>query len=168
MTFQSTVNIDLNLGVVGDFALDEPNRVTPVTLAAASAMGLFHTVANGTGLASPGGMLTAGSIIFGGISVLPKIEPLFGSSAYNPLNPNLNLAANEQVALLSLGDVIVNIPNAWNEGDFLSYTTATGVIQTYSPSGAPAGGNAQIPNAIMVRFGNAAAGGGLGIARLTN
>lgn len=168
MPFQSTVNVDLNLGVPGDVALDEPSRVTPVTLAVASAIALFHTIANGTGLASPGGTLTAGSVIFGGISVNPKIEPLFGSAAASPLTPNLNLAANAQVALLSLGCVTLFIPNAWNEGDFLQYNTTTGVISTYSPAGAPSGGNAQIPNAIMVRFGNANAGGALGIARLTN
>jgi hypothetical protein len=166
MPLQSTVNVDLNLGVVGDFALDEPSRVTPVTLAVAGAIGQFFTIANQTGLGSPGVALAAGTIILGGIAVLPKIEPLFGSSAYNPLNPNLNVAAEEQVALLSLGSCIVYIPNAWNEGDFVSYTIATGVIQTYSPSGSFAGGNAQIPNAVMVRFGSATAG--LGIVRLTN
>src|ERR1700722_4548137 len=168
MTFQQTVNVDLNLGVPGDIILDEPSRVTPVTLAAAGAHGQFFTVANNTGLASPGGVLAAGSIIFGGIGVLPKIEPLFGSSAANPLNPNLNVAANAQIALLSMGSCIVSIPHAWLEGDYLEYNTATGALSTYAPSGAPDAGYAQVPNAVMARFGNAASGGGLGIARLTN
>jgi len=166
MTFQQTVNLDLNLGVPGDIILDEPSRITPATLAAAGALGQFFTVANNTGLASPGGTITAGSIVFGGIGVLPKIEPLFGSSAYNPLNPNLNVAANEQIALLSLGSCVVYIPNAWEIGDYLQYNLATGVLATYSPSGAVTGGYAQVPNAVMARFGSAAAG--LGIARLTN
>jgi hypothetical protein len=52
--FQSVVNVDLNLGVPGDIVLDEPSRIQPVTLAAAAAIGLFLTVANNTGLASPG------------------------------------------------------------------------------------------------------------------
>lgn len=168
MGLQSTVNVLQNVGVPGDILVDEPSRVTPVTLAVASAIGLFHTIANNTGLASPGGTLTAGSVIYGGISVLPKIEPFFGSSATNPLNPNLNLAAEEQVALMSFGSCVVNIPNAWLEGDFLQYNTTTGVISSYAPSGSPAGGNAQIPNAVMIRFGNANAGGGYGIARLTS
>lgn len=166
--FQSTVNVDLNLGVPGDIVLDEPSRITPVTLATAGALGQFFTVANSTGLASLGGTIAAGTVLFGGIAVLPKIEPLFGSSAANPLNANLNVQANEQVALMSMGACIVSIPNAWLIGDFLQYNTTTGVISTYSPSGSPSGGNAQIPNAVMARFGNAAAGGGLGIARLTN
>jgi hypothetical protein len=165
MTFQSVVNVDLNLGVPGDIVIDEPNRTQPVTLAAAAAIGLFLTVANNTGLASPGGALAAGSVVYGGVAVLPKIEPLFGSSAANPLNPNLNVQANEQVAMLTFGSCVLNIPNAWNVGDFLQYNLATGVISTYSPSGAPSGGNAQIPGAQMTRFGNANAGGGLGIAR---
>jgi hypothetical protein len=163
--FQSVVNVDLNLGVPGDIVLDEPSRIEPVTLAVAGALGLFYTKANNTGLASPGGTLTAGSIVYGGVAVLSKIEPLFGSSAFNPLNPNLNIAANEQVAMLTFGSCVLNIPNAWDVGDFLQYVIATGVISTYSPSGGPSGGNAQIPGAVMTRFGNAAAGGGLGIAR---
>lgn len=166
MPFQSTVNIDLNLGVPGDIVLDEPHRITPVTLGTAGALGQFFTVANNTGLASPGGTLTAGSVVFGGIGVLPKIEPLFGSSATNPLNPNLNVAAEEQIALLSMGSCVVYIPNSWEIGDYLQYNTTTGVLATYSPSGSPTGGYAQIPNAVMARFGSAAAG--LGIARLTN
>jgi hypothetical protein len=167
MPFQTTVNIDLNLGVPGAIILDEPHRSTPYTLASAGAIGQFFTLANNTGLASPGGTLTAGSVVFGGIGVMPKIEPLFGSSAYNPLNPNLNVAADEQIALLSMGACIIYNPTAgWEIGDYLQYNTTTGVISSYSPSGSLSGGNAQIPNAIMVRFGATAAG--LGIARLTN
>lgn len=168
MTFQQTVNVDLNLGVPGDIILDEPSRVTPVTLATAGTLGYFFTVANDTGLASVGGSLAAGSVVFGGIGVLPKIEPLFGSSAASPLNPNLTVAANSQIALLSMGSCIVNIPNPWVIGDYLQYNTTTGVLGSYSPSGSPTGGYAQVPNAVMARFGNAASGGGLGIARLTN
>jgi len=166
MAFQQTVNVLLNLGVPGDILLDEPSRIEVVTLAAAGALGQFFTKANGTDLASPGGTITAGSIVFGGIGVLSKDEPLFGSAAATPLNPNENIPANAQMALLSFGSCVVYIPNAWAVGDYLQYNTTTGVISTYSPSGSPSGGNAQIPNAVMTRFGSAAAG--LGIARLTN
>lgn len=168
MPFQSTVNVLLNFGVAGDIIMDEPSRIEPVTLATAGAIGQFFTKANGTGLASLGGTLAAGSVVFGGIAVIPKIEPLFGSSAASPLNPNLNLEANAQVALLTFGSCVVNIPNSWNIGDYLQYNTTTGVISTYSPSGAPSTGNAQIPNAVMTRFANGNSGGGLGVARLTN
>jgi len=167
-TFQQTVNVDLNLGVPGDIILDEPMRVTPVTLAAAGTLGYFFTIANNTGLASPGVALAAGSIIFGGIGVLPKDEPLFGSTAATPLTPNLIVNANSQIALMSLGSCVVEIPNAWEIGDYVQYNTTTGALATYSPSGSPTGGFAQVPNAVMVRFGNAASGGGVGIARLTN
>lgn len=167
MPFQSTVNVLLNLGVAGDLtALNEPTRAEPVTLATAGALGQFFTKANATGLCSLGGTLAAGSVVFGGIAVNAKQEPLFGSSVANPLNPNLNVSANSQVAMLTLGSCILAIPNAWNIGDFLQYNTTTGVISTYSPSGSPSGGNLQIPNAVMTRFASAAAG--LGVARLTN
>jgi len=165
MPFQSTVNVLMNLGVPGDVLLDEPSRVQPYTLATAGAIGQFFTLANGTGLASLGGTPTAGSVVIAGIAVNPKIEPLFGSSAANPLTPNLNLAANSQAAFLTFGSVCLYIPNSWNIGDYLQFNTTTGVISTYSPSGAVSGGNLQIPNAVMTRFASAAAG--LGIARLT-
>lgn len=168
MPFQNTVNVDLNLGVPGDIILDEPSRITPVTLATAGTLGYFFTVANNTGLASVGGTITSGSVVFGGIGVLPKIEPLFGSAAASPLTPNLGVAANSQIALLSFGSCIVNIPNAWEIGDLVQYNTTTGVLGSYAPGGSPTGGYVQMPNAIMIRFGNAASGGGLGIARLTN
>jgi hypothetical protein len=166
--FQSTVNVDLNLGVPGDIILDEPSRITPVTLATAGTLGYFFTVANNTGLASPGGTITAGSIVFGGIGVLTKQEPMFGSAAASPLTPNLLVAANSQIALMSMGACIVNIPNSWEIGDYVQYNTTTGVLGSYAPSGAASGGYAQVPNAVMARFGNSAGGGGLGIARLTN
>lgn len=165
MPFQSTVNLLPNLGVAGDLVLDEPSRIEPLTLATAGAIGQFFTKANGTGLASLGGTITNGSVVFGGIAINPKVEPLFGSSAANPLAPNLNLAINSQAAFLTFGSCVLAIPNAWNIGDLLQYNTTTGVISTYAPGGSPSGGNATIPNAVMTRFANAA---GLGIARLTN
>ena len=90
--------------------------------------GLMATLS--AALASLGGAIAAGSVVFGGIGVLPKIEPLFGSSATNPLNPNLNVAANEQIALLSMGSCVLAIPNALEIGDYLQYYTTTGVIST--------------------------------------
>jgi hypothetical protein len=168
MPFQSTVNVDLNLGVPGDIILDEPSRITPATLATAGSLGYFFTIANNTGLASVGGTITNGSVVIGGIGVLPKIEPLFGSSAANPLNPNLNVQANEQIALLTFGSCIVNIPNTWEIGDLVQYNTTTGALASYAPGGSPTGGYATLPNAVMARFGNANSSGALGIARLTN
>lgn len=168
MPFQSTVNWLLNLGVPGDIILDEPHRIEPVTLATSGALGQFFTKSNTTGLASVGGTITAGSVVFGGIAVLSKIEPLFGSSATDPLNPSLTLEENAQVDLLTFGSCVVNIPNAWDIGDYLQYNTTTGVISSYSPSASPSSGCVQIPNGVMTRFANASPTGGLGIARLTN
>lgn len=169
MPFQSTVNVLLNLGVPGDIILDEPHRIQVVTLGSTGgALGQFFTQANATGIASPGGTLAAGSVVFGGIAVLSKIEPLYGSSATDPLNPSENLSPNAQVALLTFGSCVVSIPNSWNIGDYLQYNTTTGVISSYSPSGSPSSGCAQIPNGVLTRFANSSSSGGLGIARLTN
>jgi|SRR5665213_2361124 len=165
MPFQSVVNTTLNFGVPGDIILDEPSRIEPVTLATAGYMGYFFTKSNATDLASVGGTLAAGSVVYGGIAVLPKEEPLFGSSIGNPLSANLALAINSQVALLTFGSCVVNIPNTWMVGDYVQYNTTTGVLGSYSPAGSLTGGYAQIPGAYMTRFGNAASGGGYGIAR---
>jgi hypothetical protein len=163
--FQSVVNVELNVGVPGELCLDEPSRVEPVTLAVAGAFGFFFTKSNSTQLASPGGALTPGSIVYGGIAILPKSQPLFGSSAFEPLNPNLSIAADSQVAMLTFGSCKVAIPNAWEIGDFVQYNLATGALATFSPSGAVTEGFAQIPGAVMTRFGNPNAGGGVGFAR---
>lgn len=169
MPFQSVVNWLLNLGVPGDIILDEPHRIEPVTLGSTPGqLGYFFTKSNSTGIANAGGTITAGSVVFGGIAVLPKIEPLFGSSATDPLNPSLVLEANAQVDLLTLGSCVVAIPNSWDIGDYLQYNTTTGALATYSPSGSPSGGFAQVPNAVMTRLANSNSSGGLGIARLTN
>jgi hypothetical protein len=166
MGFQSVVNVVTNFGVPGDIILDEPSRIEPVTLATSGYLGYFFTKANNTDLASVGGTLAAGSVVYGGIAVLPKIEPLYGtSSPINPLNPSLLLEQYSQVALLTFGSCVVNIPNSWEVGDYVQYNTTTGVLGSYAPNGSLTGGYAQVPGGYMTRFGNAASGGGYGIAR---
>ena len=165
MTFQSVVNVELNVGVPGELDLDEPSRAEPVTLAVPGTFGFFFTKANNTGLVSPGGTLTPGSVVYGGIAVFPKTAPLFGASAFSTLSPNLNIPANVQVAMLTFGSCKVAIPNAWEIGDFVQYNLTTGALATFSPSGAVTEGFAQIPGAVMTRFGNPSSTGGVGYAR---
>ena len=175
MPFQSTVNVLLNFGVPGDIILDEPSRIEPVTLATAGALGQFFTKANGTGLASLGGTITNGSVVFGGIAVLPKIEPLFGSGATDPLSPSLALEPNAQVAMLTMGSCIVNLTTAFNIGDIVQYNTTSGVLGAYAPGGSPTSGFAAVPNAVVYGVpsqggvtGGVAPPGGLAVIRLTN
>lgn len=175
MSFQSTVNVALNIGVIGDILVDEPSRSQPVTLDnSGGTIGNFFTKSNTTGIATQGGTITNGSVVLGGIAVNPKIEPLFGSSATNPLAPSLTLQPNSQVVLMTMGSCIVSITNTFNIGDLLSYNTTTGAITSYAPGGSAPGGSAAIPNAVV--YGIPSQGGvvgsgaanGLAIVRLTN
>ncbi len=67
MPFQSTVNVLLNLGVVGDILLDEPHRVQPVTLDDnGGSLGIVFTKNASTGVATAGGVVGTGSSSFTG------------------------------------------------------------------------------------------------------
>ncbi len=248
MSFQSTVNVMLNLGVVGDIVLDEPHRIQPVTLdnnggslgnaftknattgvgtqggvvgqgassftgaisgttltvsaVASGAIQLGQTISGsgvtagttitgfGTGVGGVGTYTVSASqtvtsetltgtgpnpAVFAGIAVLPKIEPLYGSSATDPLSASETLQPNNTVAMLTLGSCVVNLPNSFNVGDTLTYNVSTGVLGSVAPGAALPAGYAAVPNGVVYGLpgpvggmaGNTTSGGGLAIARLT-
>lgn len=248
MPFQSTVNVMLNLGVVGDIVLDEPHRIQPVTLDGnGGTLGNAFTKNATTGLGTQGGVVgqgassftgaisgttltvsaiasgaiqlgqtisgtgvTAGTTItafgtgsggvgtytvsasqtvtsetltgtgpnpavFAGIAVLPKIEPLYGSSATDPLSASETLQPNAQVAMLTFGSCVVNLPNSYNVGDSVVYNVTTGALASVAPGAAIPSGFAAVPNAVVYGVpgsvggmaGNTNSGGGLAIVRLT-
>ena len=149
MSFQSTVNVLLNLGVIGSIVLDEPHRIEALTLdAGGGTLGFAFTKSESTGVATVGGTIAAATP-FAGIAVLPKIEPLYGSSATNPLAPGLVLQPNSQVAMLTFGSCIVTLGNNFNVGDQVVMTTATGALGSIAFGGTPAGGTVAIPNCIV-------------------
>lgn len=229
MSFQSTVNVLLNLGVPGDFAFDEPNRVQPVTLDSnGGAIASFFTKNAATGIGTQGGVISQGTSSFtasttsgsptlnvtamangsqaiqvgqtvtgtgipasttiiayvtgaggvgtytmsanatatasgvsvagsggtptvlGGIAVNPKQEPQFGSSATNPLAPNLTLQPNSTVAMMTLGSCIVNLPNAFNVGDQVIYNVSTGALASMAPNGSLPAGYAVVPDCVVL------------------
>lgn len=173
MAFQSTINTLLNLGVIGDIVLDEPHRIEMLTLdSGGGTMGYGFTKSQTTGIGTVGGTIAAATP-FAGIACLPKQLPAFGSAAVTPLAPGLTLQPNSQVAMLTFGSLIVNIGNAYNVGDQVVMTTATGVLGSIAYGGTPAGGTIAIPNCIVRGYpGQAAAmaanaSGGLAIIRLS-
>ena len=176
MPFQQTVNVLTNYGVIGDVIVDEPHRVQPVTLDnVGGSLGNAYTKSNTTGIATQGGAITNGSTVFAGIAVNQKIEPLYGSSATDPLSPSLVLEPNSQVAMLTMGSCLVNLTTAFNIGDLVSYNTTSGVLGAYAPGGSPGGGFATVPNAVVYGVpsqggvvGGVSSPGGLAIVRLTN
>lgn len=123
-----------------------------------------------TTITGAGGPVT----VFGGIAVNSKIEPLFGSSASNPLNPSVLLEPNAQIAALTFGSAIVNIPNAFNIGDTVTYNIATGVLGSVAPGATLPAGYALVPDCVVYGssyagglVGNSNSGGGNAIIRLT-
>lgn len=209
--FQSTVNVALNLGVIGDILLDEPHRIQPMTLDANGGfLARAYTRNAATGIASLGGVpsqgafsgqgtlvnlsttltitsVTSGALaigqtvtgtgipasttiigygtgaggagtytmsaaatatesaeaitgatgtvfVFAGLAVLSKQEPFFGSSATSPLAASLALEPNAQVAMMTFGSMVANIPNNFNIGDQVTYNVLTGVLGSVAPA----------------------------------
>lgn len=248
MSFQSTVNTLLNLGVIGDILLDEPHRIQPVTLdSVGGALGNFFTKNAATGIGTQGGVIGQGTSSFTasitlttmtvtalaagsdaiqvgqvltgpsagttvtayltgagglgtytvsisqtfasgavtgaggtpavlcGIAVNSKVEPLYGSSATNPLAPNETLQPNSQVAMLTYGSLIANLPNAFNIGDQVTYNVLTGVLASVAFGATPPSGYTAVPGGRVYGYpgqaggmaGNSNSGGGQAIIRLT-
>lgn len=159
MALQSTVNIEMGFGVVGELANDSPYTAKPYTLvsgAQTNVVGKYFTVTS-EGIAAAGG---TGAIA--GILMHPKHYALRGTSAGGTLAPTITLADNEIGECLIEGEIIIAVSGAAAIGDALKYNTTTGVIGT----GAPGGGEAAVPNARIVQL--TPTGAGLAIARIAN
>lgn len=113
--------------------------------------------------------------VLGGIAVNSKVAPLYGTSVTNPLAPGELIEPNGQVPMMTMGSVVVNIPNAFNIGDVVTYQVTTGDLGSQAPSATLASGYALVPNAVIYGMpsqggviGTASSGGGLALVRLTN
>jgi hypothetical protein len=244
--FQSSVNVALNIGVIGDIVLDEPHREQPVTLDAnGGTLGNAFTKDSVTGVATQGGVAGTGAAsftaslagttltvtavasgkldkgqtvtgagvaantvitgfgtgtggngtytvnnsqtvaseamtsagdgaVFAGIAVNPKIEPLFGASATNPLSPSLALGPNSQAVMMTMGSCLVSLGTTYNIGDQVEYNVGTGALSAHAPGAANSAGCVDVPNCLV--YGIPSQGGVVGggaansvaIVRLTN
>ena len=82
-TFQSTVNINLGFGVVGEALFNSPTRSEVLTLDAnGGTVGNYFTKSNSTGIATQGGTIAAG-VVAAGFLVNPKVYASNGGT--NPL-----------------------------------------------------------------------------------
>lgn len=157
--FQSTVASTLGFGVIGELAFDGPLRAQTAIIndvnAANIVVGRWFTL-DAAGTAQAGG---TGAI--GGVLSSPK-EYSTAGLAGNALAPTLTLPTGTVGEFVYMGAIIVALPAAVAIGAVGKYNTTTGVIG----SGAPAGGEAAIPNSKFIRYPNAAAG--LAVLELTN
>lgn len=144
--FQSTVNITLALGVVGEVFDNGPIRALPWNLESdpqLNVVGRAFTVLDGgdptpvnsgvTSSANAGVARAGGTGIFAGILINPKEYASFGTVG-NPLGATLTLPDFTVGTLLTMGEIVVTLPNAVNVGDKVFYDNTTGVLGAQAAS----------------------------------
>ena len=155
MALQSTVALNQGFGVVGEIQFEGPTRAQPgvtkvgTATAADIVVGRAFTIDAADGLFQPGG-----TGVFGGILANPKGLASVGTSAGGPLAPTLTIPAGTVGEFLTMGEILVQLPAAAPIGGLIYFVNATGVLGV----GTAAGGQTQIPNAVVKRYANAAAG----------
>jgi hypothetical protein len=154
--FQSTVNITLGFGIVGELIANTPHRADSLTLDSnGGTIGNFFTKSNTTGVATQGGTIASG-VVAAGFLVNPKVYATAGAAS-GSLDPTLALPGNAQGEFLVEGDIVVALAGAANIGDQVVYTIATGALAALAPGGTPSAGTAAIDGAV-VKTATAAAG----------
>ena len=132
--FQSTVNVTLSFGVVGELIVDGPQRAESLTLDTnGGTIGYGFTKSNSTNVATMGGTIANG-VVFAGILANPKTYASFGAVSGNPIDPNLFLPANSQGEFLTMGTIVVASGSAGNIGDLVQFNNTTGAISTLPPT----------------------------------
>lgn len=155
MTLQSTVALNQGFGLVGEIQFEGPTRAQPgvtkvgTATAADIVVGRAFTIDAADGQFQPGG-----TGVFGGILANPKGLASVGTQAGGPLAPTLTVPAGTVCEFLTMGEILVALPAAAPIGSLIYFTNATGVLGV----GTAGGGQTQIPNAVVKRYANAAAG----------
>ncbi|MFK2876899.1 structural cement protein Gp24 [Rhodanobacter hydrolyticus] len=153
--FQSTVNVTLGFGVVGELILKTPHRADSLTIDSnGGTIGNFFTKSNTTGVATQGGTI-ASAVVAAGFLVNPKVYASVGDSG-GTLDPTLTLPAYSQGEFLKEGDIVVALTGAGNIGDQVQYNETTGVLSAVAPGGSATTGNALISGAVVTSYTSAA------------
>lgn len=139
--FQSTINVELGFGIVGELFDDSPRRSAPYEIYTADAtknvVGRAFTLTTADPAdGSASGVATAGGTgAFVGLLANPKVNALYGTSAGGTLAPSLVLQNYAIGEMVTMGSMIVAVPGACNVGDILTYATASGLLGTVKPKG---------------------------------
>lgn len=136
MSFQSTVNFDRAIGIIGEPLVDQPSRIAPLLTnsvdASYNVFGRAFTFVAGSDTQAAAGN-ASGNGIFAGLLVTPKEHSSSGTAADGALAPTLTLRNNEVAAFLKEGSCIVTLPAAANIGDLVYYDNTTGVLGSTPP-----------------------------------
>ena len=155
MALQSTVALNQGFGVVGEIQFEGPTRAQPGVMKTGTAtaadlvVGRAFTIDAADGQFQPGG-----TGVFGGILSNPKGLQSVGTTAGGPLAPTLVVPAGTVGEFLTMGEILVALPAAAPIGSLIYFTNATGILGV----GTAAGGQTQIPGAVVKRYANTAAG----------
>lgn len=164
MGFQSTVSLNMGLGVVGEVFDNGPRRSQPFIIrsdsAADNVYGRAFTVVS-EGVAEAG---KDGAQVFAGILIAPK-EASSNGTASGTLAPTLTIPNDTVGELLSEGSIVVTLPAAANIGDVVYFNDATGVLVTTAPGAAAPGSSTLIKGAYVDRF--TVSGAGLAVITLS-
>lgn len=168
--FQQTVGNNIGFGVPGELYLEGPLRGQPGTLNSTPATNnviarAFTVLTDGTASFDtpadprPLVMRAGGDGVFGGILANPKVYASYGTPTGGTLASNMQLP-NGAVAefVLETAGLIVQMPAAFEVGDFVYFNTTTGVLSSAAPDAAAPAGTARVPGGRIAYFNSAAAG----------
>lgn len=135
MGFQSSVSLQQGFGVPGELYTDSPWRAESFTLVSADAayniIGATAYTITSQGVAEAG---SGGALGFAGILANPKEQSLVGVGG-DPLAPSLTLPNQAQASLVTMGTMIVTLPDVAEIGDYVLFDNTTGALETMAPSG---------------------------------
>lgn len=171
MAFQQPpIQNNIGFGVPGELYLEGPLRGQPGVLNTTdptnNVIGRAFTLRD-DGTASfdtsadpqPMEMQAGGTGVFAGILANPKVYSSLGTQAGGTLASTLTLP-NGTIAefVTQTAGLIVQLPAAAAEGDWVYFTNATGVLTTTAPGASAPANSTRVPGGRVVYFETAAAG----------
>ncbi len=132
MSFQSAVFLQQGFGVIGELFTDGPRRAESFILNSADAA--YNVFGRAFTVTSEGVAAAGGTNPFAGILVNPKGQVLQGTAGGGSLAPSLVLPNYAQGELLTMGSIIVSLPDVAAIGDLVVYDNTTGALTTIAPS----------------------------------
>lgn len=132
-SMQSTVFNQSGFGVPGELFTNAPYKaesfIINSALASYNIIGATAYTVTSQGVAQAG---SGGTFGYAGILANPKTQALRGDGV-NPLNPSLTLPNYSQADLVTMGNLIVTLPDDANIGDSVIFDNTTGALDTIAP-----------------------------------
>ena len=148
MAFQTSVNQNLAVGVIGDFYDDSPRRVDPYTIASSSAgsIGCAYTIDS----TDPSKVNLGGEGVFAGIAINSKERARAG------LGASLAFKQYDEAELCTMGRIWLSIADDVTVGMAAYFNKTTGAI-VVAASGETVEGCTEIAGSKFVLFEGASA-----------